>query len=92
MPSDRVHLSSAEARVEGIVGGSVGVVELVQNRIALFHTPNPSQPSSGSWYPVVGVYRLQPWIPHKVQGERGSVGGRVRGLKDLKVRSVEYQR
>ena len=28
MLSDRVELSSAEARVEGIVGGSVGVVEL----------------------------------------------------------------
>ena len=32
----------AEARVEEIVGGSVGVFELIQ-RIALAHTPNPSQ-------------------------------------------------
>ena len=30
--------------MKGIVGGSVEVVELFQNRIALFHTPNPSQP------------------------------------------------
>ena len=43
MLSDRVLLCSAEARVEEIMGGSVGVVELFQNRIALFHTPNPSQ-------------------------------------------------
>ena len=33
----------AEARVEGIVGGSVGVFELT-HRVALAHTPNPSQP------------------------------------------------
>ena len=43
MLSDRVQLSSAEAPVEEIVGGSVGVFELIQ-RIALAHTPNPSQP------------------------------------------------
>ena len=42
MLSDRVELSSAEARVEGIVGGSVGVFELSQGP-ALAHTPNPSQ-------------------------------------------------
>ena len=43
MLSDRDELSSSEARVEEIVGGSVGVLELIQ-RIALAHTPNPSQP------------------------------------------------
>ena len=42
--SDRVSLSSAEAREEGIQGGSLGVFELFQNRIALAHAPNPSQP------------------------------------------------
>ena len=36
MLSDRVQLSSAETRVKEKVDGSVGVVELFQNRIALF--------------------------------------------------------
>jgi hypothetical protein len=41
MLSDRVELSSAEARVEGIVGGSVGVLELSQSARARTHTePN----------------------------------------------------
>ena len=43
MLSDRVQLASAAARVEEIKGGYVGVFELIQ-RIALAHTPNPSQP------------------------------------------------
>ena len=38
------HFSSAEADAEEIKGGSVRVVELFQNRIALFYTANPSQP------------------------------------------------
>ena len=57
MLSDRVQLStvsSAEARVEEIKDGSVGVFELAQ-RTALAHTPSPSQPLGGSWYPVVEV-------------------------------------
>jgi len=43
MLSDHVQRSSAEARVEKIKGGSVGVFEL-SHRPALAHTPNPSQP------------------------------------------------
>ena len=43
MLSDRVELSSAEARVEEIQGGSVEVLDLTQG-FALAHTPNPSQP------------------------------------------------
>ena len=42
--SDRVELFSVEACVEGIKGDSVGVVQLFQSGIALFHTPNPRQP------------------------------------------------
>ena len=38
MLSDRVQLSSAEARVEGIVGGSAGVFELSQ-LVLLTHLP-----------------------------------------------------
>ena len=36
--ADRIELSSAEARVEGIVGGSVGVFELSQSARARTHT------------------------------------------------------
>ena len=36
--SDRVQLSSAEARVKGIKGGSVGVFELIQQDRTLAHT------------------------------------------------------
>ena len=36
--SDRTELSPAEARVEGIVGGSVGVFELSQSARARTHT------------------------------------------------------
>ena len=43
MLSDRVSLSSAEARVEYMVGGSVGVFDSIQ-RIALAHATNPSHP------------------------------------------------
>ena len=38
--SDRVELSSAEARVEKTKGGYVGVFEATKVRA---HTPNPSQ-------------------------------------------------
>ena len=47
MLSDRVLLSSEEARVEEIKGGSVGVFELSQWP-GLEHTPNPRQPLGGS--------------------------------------------
>ena len=47
MLSDRVYLSSAEARVEEIKGGSVGVGEgIPTGSHAHLHTPNPSQPLS----------------------------------------------
>jgi hypothetical protein len=36
--SDRVELSSAEAREEGIQGGSVGVLELIQKIALITHT------------------------------------------------------
>ena len=38
MLSDRVELSSAKARVEGIVGGAVGLFELIQKDRARTHT------------------------------------------------------
>jgi hypothetical protein len=41
---DRFELAGAEASVNGIVSGSVGVFEIIQDRIAPSHTPNPSQP------------------------------------------------
>ena len=45
MLSDRVWLPSAEARVEGIKGGSAGVfVRVSPDRPLSSHTPNPSQP------------------------------------------------
>ena len=40
-----------------IKGGSVGVFELT-HRIALAHTPNPSQPFWGSWYPIAGAHEV----------------------------------
>ena len=42
MLSDRIELSSVEARVDEMKGGFVGVFELIQ-RIALVHTPNSNQ-------------------------------------------------
>ena len=42
MLSDRVELSSAEARVEEIKGGSVGVFEVSQSA-ALAYIPSPSR-------------------------------------------------
>ena len=54
MLSVRADLSSAEARVEEIKGGSVGVLDSIQG-FALAHTPNPSEPFRGSWYPMVGA-------------------------------------
>jgi hypothetical protein len=53
MLSDRVELSSAEARVEGIVGGSVGVFELSHPARARTHTKPKS--AEGPWYPVAEV-------------------------------------
>ena len=45
--SDRVSLFSAEAREEGIKGGSIGVGEGMRYRShAHLHAPNPSQPCS----------------------------------------------
>ena len=59
MLSDRVWLSRAEARVKGIVGGSVGVFDLIQKDRARTHT-DPKSAVLGSWYPMVGAYDLQP--------------------------------
>ena len=52
------------------MGGSVGVFELSQGA-AHSHTPNPSQPFQGSWYPVVQAPAME--IP-EVQGEELCVG------------------
>jgi hypothetical protein len=63
--SDRVELSSAEAREreKGIEGGSLVALAHTPNKIALAHTPNPSQPLS-SWYPRTrGLCREGPLGP-----------------------------
>ena len=55
MLSDRVQLSSAEAReearVEEIVGGSVGVLELIQKDLARTHTKPKSADSEAHGIP-----------------------------------------
>ena len=51
---DRVSLSSAEAREEGIQGGSVGVFELIQKDRARTHT----EPKSAS-FEAHGIPRLE---------------------------------
>ena len=72
MLSDRVWLSSAEARVEEIKGGSFGVFELIQKDRARTHT----EPKSA----VMRLMVFRSWSTKfptmdTQEGERDCVGG-----------------
>ena len=82
MLSDRVELSSAEARVEEIVGGSVGVFELSQSSVGVFElsqsarTRTHTKPKSAVLRLIVSHgWSIRSPITDTPHGEKDCVGG-----------------